>query len=63
MLRIYQANISYGVKVNKMNHFMNNGIEYLRKKRKHPALQDGWDELSREQQVQEMLYWKQKKVK
>lgn len=44
-----------------MNHFMNNGIEDLRKKRKHPALKDGWDELSREQQVQEMLYWKQKR--
>ena len=44
-----------------MNHFMNNGIEYLRKKRKHPALKDAWDKLSREQQVQEMLYWKQKR--
>jgi|TARA_R100000084_G_C4498736_1_gene77258 hypothetical protein len=44
-----------------MNHFANNGIEYLRKKRKHPALKDGWDKLSREQQVQEMLYWKQKR--
>ena len=45
----------------KMNHFANNRIEYLRKKRKHPALKDGWDKLSREQQVQEMLYWKQKR--
>lgn len=27
----------------------------------HPALKDGWDKLSREQQVQEMLYWKQKR--
>tara|TARA_Y100000004_G_scaffold194871_1_gene260521 strand:+ start:3963 stop:4070 length:108 start_codon:yes stop_codon:yes gene_type:complete len=35
----------------------------MRKRNKiiHPALKPNWESLSREQQVQEMLYWKQKR--